>query len=267
MSATHLTGPIFAGNVLQSDGTGNLAGVGGSAGTANVGQTVMAQSQVVTQASGATTIVIPAQSQITRITLMVTTAWTGAATTLGLGTTVSATALTLAGAVAGGSLLSAPVLGNLSTATTGGTLAAATYYYKVTALGATGETIGSNEASITTTGTTSTVTLTWSAVVGATGYRVYRGTSAGGESVYYAPGNVTTYTDTNAASTGGTPPTANTAISLGLVTITPGTGATQIGNWDNVGLNDIQIALTSTNTGSGVGTLTVEYVQSNNLAS
>jgi len=109
MSATTFTGPIKAGNVLQSDGTGNLAGVGGYNGTANVGYAVMAQSQAITQATNGssagvftTDIVIPADSQILSITLTVSTIWSGAASTLGIGTTASATALTAAGAVAGG---------------------------------------------------------------------------------------------------------------------------------------------------------------------
>jgi len=109
MADTVFTGPIKAGNVLQSDGTGTLAGSGGSSGTANVGYVVMAQSENITQATNGssagvytTGIVIPADSQILSIQLLVTTAWTGAASTLGIGTTASATALTAAGAVAGG---------------------------------------------------------------------------------------------------------------------------------------------------------------------
>ena len=164
MADTIFTGPIKAGNVLQSDGTGNLAGVGGSTGTANVGYAVMCQSEVITQATNGssagvytTSIVIPAQSQILSVVLMVTTAWTGTAKTVGVGTTASATALTTAGAVDGSA--------------------------------------------------------------------------------------------------------------LGRIVVTPGTGATQIANWDNIGNTDVKIVLTSTNTGSGVGTLHVTYVQGINLAS
>jgi len=162
MGNTTFTGPIQAGNVLQSDGTGNLAGVGGYNGTANVGYCVMAQSQIVTQATNGTVagvyttnIVIPAQSQILSITLAVSTGWTGTAKTLGIGDTASATAFTTATAV--------------------------------------------------------------------------DGTTAG------------------------------------FVAVTPGTGATQIANWQDVGDTDVQIVVTSTNTGSGVGSLTVTYIQSNNL--
>ena len=162
------TGPIFAGNVLTSDGTGNLAALGGSIGTQNIGYVVMSQSEPITQASGLTSITLPAQSQIIGMYLMVTTAWTGSSTTLGIGATAgtsAATAFTTAGAVAGGT--------------------------------------------------------------------------------------------------------------KGLVTIVPGTATAQIANWDNIsnatfqtgGPTDVQLLVTSTNTGSGVGTLTVTYVQGINLAS
>ena len=158
MSSTVFTGPVLAGNVLNSDGTGNLAGVGGSSGTQNVGFCEMVQTAAITQAGPAadgvftTNIVIPAQSLITSIELYVSTVWNGTATTLGIGTTASATALTAAGAVAGGT--------------------------------------------------------------------------------------------------------------AGRITVTPGTGATQIANWVNTSsTTDVQIKVTSTNTGAGVGTLVVRYVQ------
>ena len=116
-------------------------------------------------------------------------------------------------------LAAPPVANTPTTATSGGTLAAGAKFYKVTALNATGETAGSNEVTITTTGTTSTVTVTWSPVTSATGYRVYRGTTTGGQSVYFAPGNVLTFTDTGAAGTAGTVPAADTGTGItGTVT-------------------------------------------------
>jgi hypothetical protein len=162
MGITTFTGPIKAGNVLNSDGSGVLAGVGGDSGVANVGYVVMTQSQEITQATNGavagvytTDIVIPADSEILTIRLLVSTAWTGAATTLGIGTTASATALTAAGAVAGGT--------------------------------------------------------------------------------------------------------------KGIVAANPGTVDAAIANWRDVGTTDVQVVVTSTNTGSGVGVLTVTYIQSNNL--
>lgn len=59
------------------------------------------------------------------------------------------------------------------------------------------------------------VQLTWPAVLGATGYRVYRGTVAGAENVFFAPGNVVTFTDTGGAGTAGAPPGVNTATVTG----------------------------------------------------
>ena len=104
----------------------------------------------------------------------------------------------------------APGTGTPTGSATGGTLAAGTYFYRVTALNATGETTGSPEISVTTTGTTGSVSLTWASVAGATKYRVYRGTAAGGESVYWGGITSASFLDTNAASTAGTVPTGNT---------------------------------------------------------
>lgn len=161
---TAFAGPVLGGTIPHSDGTNSLAGIGGTAGTANRGFAHMAQACVITQATNdgttgqfACPIVIPAQSQITSIKLMVTTAWT-TTTTLEVGSGASATAFTASQAVTG--------LGT-----------------------------------------------------------------------------------------------------LGQVSIPPGTGATQIGNWDNVGTQDVQIVVLSGGTGSGVGTLTVEYIPMINLAS
>ena len=50
---TSVSGPFIAGNVLHSDGSGNLAALGGSSGTANAGYAIMAQSAVITQTASA----------------------------------------------------------------------------------------------------------------------------------------------------------------------------------------------------------------------
>ncbi len=110
---TVLTGPLIAGNVIHSDGSGTLAGAGeNNLGTANQGYVLMAQTVVITQAASTgqstgvylTNIVIPAQSQITGIQLMVTTVWSTGTTTMGIGAsagTTAATAFTTATAVQG----------------------------------------------------------------------------------------------------------------------------------------------------------------------
>ncbi|MEV5944237.1 hypothetical protein [Streptomyces sp. NPDC051994] len=76
-----------------------------------------------------------------------------------------------------------------ATATTGGTLAAATYYYQVVpVIARQGEIQPSTEVSQTTTGSTSTVTLSFSTPTGIDGsqpnvYKVYRSTSTGTETL------------------------------------------------------------------------------------
>lgn len=99
----------------------------------------------------------------------------------------------------------------------GGTLAAGTRYYKVTALDAVGETLASAEVSaVVPGGGTGSVTVTWNPVFGVRQYRVYYGTAAGVEGNYLvAAGAPTTLTDTGTAGTAGTPPVGNTTSAVG----------------------------------------------------
>lgn len=80
--------------------------------------------------------------------------------------------------ISGSSKLWSPAAPLLSTATTGGSIAAATNWIQVTAVNANGETTPSAAAKVVTTGTTSTITLTFSGVPFATSYNVYAGTGA-----------------------------------------------------------------------------------------
>jgi hypothetical protein len=145
LGTTTFTGPVKAGTIPNTSGSTLGTNV------KNTGWVLMAQSSAVTQASGATDIVIPANSQIVDIKVFVTVAFTGAATTFGVGTTASATFLTAAGALDG--------------------------------------------------------------------------------------------------------------VAVGPLTATPGTDATRNGNWIDVGTTDRKIAVTSTNTGSGVANIVVTYLQ------
>lgn len=52
---------------------------------------------------------------------------------------------------------------------------------------------------------------------------------------------------------------------VGISAIIPGDNATRAGNWLDVGTTDIQIWTKSTNTGNGVGVLTVTYLQARDL--
>jgi hypothetical protein len=68
-----------------------------------------------------------------------------------------------------------PSVPSLTTnSTTGGSIAANTYYYVVVATNAVGDSITSPPLSVTTTGSTSAVTLSWNRIPGATSYKVYR---------------------------------------------------------------------------------------------
>lgn len=157
MGTTTFTGPITAGNILDTTGT--------TVGTdvANVGYVVMSQSAAVNQATNVgsagvykTNVVIPANSLILSISVLKTTAWSGVAQTINVGTNSTATQLAVAA-------------------------------------------------------------------------------------------------DNNLSTT------------LGLSSIIPGDDATRTGNWIDVGTSDVQIYTKSTNTGTGVGILTVTYAQARDL--
>ena len=96
MGTTTFTGPVRAGDVLNTVGT-----TAGS--VANVGTVVTVQSAAITQAgtstATATGICIPADSHILAIDVLATTAWNGAASTISIGTSATSTEL-----VSGGSL-------------------------------------------------------------------------------------------------------------------------------------------------------------------
>ncbi len=94
------------------------------------------------------------------------------------------------------------------TAQSGGSLSG-TYYYRVVAFGyASGNSAPSSEVSVTLDGTTNgTAFLSWAPVVGAVRYRIYRGTSSGGQNQYVEVIGQTTFLDDGSLSwTAGTPP-------------------------------------------------------------
>ncbi|MET0466943.1 MAG: phage tail tube protein [Chitinophagaceae bacterium] len=117
--------------------------------------------------------------------------------------------------------LAPPVQTTPATSGSGGTLLAGTYRAYITAINANGETTVSNEMSQVTTGTTSTINWNWSAVTGATGYKIYRTAingASGTELLLATVGAVTTYLDTAPGSPSGAFPTVNTAFSPGTYT-------------------------------------------------
>ena len=97
MGISTFTGPIKAGNVLNTTGT--------TAGTVkNVGFVMMAQTYSLTQAgtatATATTIVIPAYSHIVQIQMLNTVGFSGVSSNISLGTSATATELVAATSVA-----------------------------------------------------------------------------------------------------------------------------------------------------------------------
>jgi regulation of enolase protein 1 (concanavalin A-like superfamily) len=92
----------------------------------------------------------------------------------------------------------------------GGSLPAGTHYFKVVAVmgtgGASAVSVPSTEVAVTT-GSGGSVSMSWSGVSGADSYRVYRGTSSGGQSVYVAT-TATSITYTGSGQVSGSPKTS-----------------------------------------------------------
>lgn len=106
--------------------------------------------------------------------------------------------------------LAAPVaaLGSKTNSATG--FAAGTYFWKVTAINAFGETVGSNEVTATLV-LNDHQTISWAAITGATGYKLYRGTAAGAENKLIATvGAVTSVVDDGLPGTTASLPVTNT---------------------------------------------------------
>lgn len=105
----------------------------------------------------------------------------------------------------------------------GGSLSAGTYYAKLTSVDDSGYTTeaGTESSGVTATGSSGKIVWTWTAVSGTSSYRIYVGTSSGGESSYFAT-SANSYTQTTSTGTTGTPPTTNETGSIVLPTTTTG---------------------------------------------
>lgn len=118
----------------------------------------------------------------------------------------------LVGVAAGAGALATPTGLALTPSGTGGTLGAGTFAYRVSALGPyNAETLACAE--VTTTfgsGTTNEVALSWGAVTGASGYKVYGRTSGAELLLATLGGGSTSWTDTGAATPSGALPAQNT---------------------------------------------------------
>ncbi len=91
--------------------------------------------------------------------------------------------------------------------TIAGGLAQDAYFYRVTAISSSGESIGSSEVSALVHSdafplATGQVHLSWDPVTGATSYVIYRGTVAGGENIHFTTGGLS-FTDTGVGGVAG----------------------------------------------------------------
>ena len=111
-------------------------------------------------------------------------------------------------------ILAAPGSAHAAASSTSGSLAAGTHYFKVVAVllssGASVVSLPSAEVSATVTAGKG-VALSWTASAGAETYRIYHGTSAGGEAKYTTTtGAATSFVYTGTGESAGQPPTAGT---------------------------------------------------------
>jgi hypothetical protein len=123
-----------------------------------------------------------------------------------------------------------PAAPTLTPSTTGGTLPAGTYNYRIAANNLNGETLAGPEAAsnVTTTGTTSSIAISWTAVPGATSYEIY-GRTAGAE-LFIAELTATTYTDTGSVTPAGAMPSSNTTAGSAVYTQVGGPTTSAIGS-------------------------------------
>lgn len=178
-------------------------------------------------------------------------------TSLNAQASVGDTSLTVAAdgpAVAGGTQvviaaapLASPAISSFTGAsTTGGYLVGGdVYYYEITAVNALGETVPGTETSYTVPSGSNTnqITLNWPTSLGASSYKVYRGTSSGGE----------LYLATVTASAAQTTLTENLTSSQTTLTVASATGFPGSGNY-NILVDSEEMTVTA---GQGTTTWTV----------
>lgn len=131
--------------------------------------------------------------------------------------------------------ISAPTTPTVVVGASGGTLIAATYAYKVTAISAIGETLPSTASStVVASGTTNQLTVSWAAVPGARGYKVYGRITGGSFGLLATVGSNTlsfvdtgTVTPTVASQPPSVAPTPTTHFTVRVFDTTVSTGVPQ----------------------------------------
>jgi hypothetical protein len=117
-----------------------------------------------------------------------------------------------------GNVKFSPSITGATTSTASGSLAKGTYYYKVGATFATGESLPSAEKKVDLDGT-GHVNLTWDKVDGATGYTIYRGDASGNEKLLdtvFGDATLSYSDDGSKTATGPVPPTENPTAGIGI---------------------------------------------------
>jgi len=151
-----------------------------------------------------------------------------------------------------GSLL-APTLSSVTGSTSGGTIAAGAHYYVVYPVDANGG-IGptSNETGVTNTGSTSSNAIVYTAVTGAASYRIYVGTTPGGENQYITS-STTSVTDIGSGYTVAVLPTQNNSYLANISS----TGSATFTGINNAALTASKVVFTDASknlTSTGIGT-------------
>lgn len=203
-------------DLITVDTSGTKAVVAGTAAAAPVFPTIPASRVVLAAvyvATGHTTSTNLASNTITDKRVVITDP--GLENVLWYGAVGNATSfvLTSSAAAAQGvivSQLATPTGVSTSTTTYGGVLAAGTYSYRVAAFNAFGQTLASTGVTQVTTGTTSAVLVSWTAVTGASGYRIYGRTSGSELLIYSVAAPRTSFLDTGSRGPNGALPGANT---------------------------------------------------------
>jgi hypothetical protein len=133
---------------------------------------------------------------------------------------------------ANNAFIAVPAAPVAAASTTGGTLAiAGDYSYKITAVTAAGETSASAASNIVaTTSSTSSISLSWTAVAGATGYNVYGRAGASYLKMNTSPIAGTSFVDNGSLVPAGAAPANNAAILVptGLAAVASSTGGTLV---------------------------------------
>lgn len=92
--------------------------------------------------------------------------------------------------------LATPVAPTVASASTGGSLAAATYSYKITAVSAIGDTLASTNATVTVaSGSTNLVNISWTAIPDARGYKIFGRTTGTEKLIATVGAGTTTFVD------------------------------------------------------------------------